>query len=405
MRILFTSWAWPSHLYAMVPTAWACRLAGHEVLVASQPALTRTILSTGLPAARVGCDVDAVATFWDIVFAGPAGLAGSAGLEGPAGPAGLAGRAGSRGAGPRVLGLLVALAESMTKDLAELARGWRADLMVFDPTAFAGPLAAELAGIPAVRHLYGTDLMSAAAGFLPPVLAPLAERFGLPSVDPFGLATVDPYPGELQVDVASRRIPLCARPFNGPGVMPARPAGAPPVTGTGRRRVCVTWGTTLGRIDPQLFLAGPVLRGIGDLEVDLVVAITREQRAMLGSIRSDVQVVESAPLHLVLPGCDAVIAHGGAGSLLSALACGIPQLLVPRLPDHVRHAGRLAATGAAVVVPAETAEPAALTDGLTRVLDDPGYLAAAGRLRTEWAAQPPAGQLVAELERIVAAAP
>uniref|UniRef100_J1RV42 Protein IroB n=1 Tax=Streptomyces auratus AGR0001 TaxID=1160718 RepID=J1RV42_9ACTN len=53
MRLLFTTWAWPSHLYALVTQAWACRAAGHEVLVASQPALAAEIGRCGLPAAVV----------------------------------------------------------------------------------------------------------------------------------------------------------------------------------------------------------------------------------------------------------------------------------------------------------------------------------------------------------------
>ena len=30
MRILFTTFAWPSHYFAQVPLAWACRLCGLE---------------------------------------------------------------------------------------------------------------------------------------------------------------------------------------------------------------------------------------------------------------------------------------------------------------------------------------------------------------------------------------
>ena len=378
MRILFTTWAWPSHLYAMVPMAWACRIAGHEVLVASQPSLTQEILHTGLPAAPVGCEVDAVATFRNIVFP-PLGQ--------------------PTGGGPRVLDLLGALAGSMARDLVELARSWRADLLVYEPTALAGPLAAAVAGVPAVRHLFGTDLMSVIGPFLSRVLDPLAERFGVRDVDPFGLATVDPYPAELQVPVGSRRLPVRATPYNGPGLLP--PALPTP---SGRPRVCVTWGTTLGRLDPGLFLAGEVARAVVDLDVDVVVATVPEQRAMLGPVPSDVQVVESAPLHLVLPACDAVIAHGGAGSLLTALSSGLPQLLVPRLPDHVRHAGRLADAGAGIVVPAQTAEPAAIAAGLTELLGNPDYRAAATHLRVRLADQPSPGQVVQELQHIAATA-
>ena len=62
MRVLFTSWAWPTHYYQMVPLAWALRAAGHEVRAASAPALSATIAASGVPAVGVGDDsVDAVA--------------------------------------------------------------------------------------------------------------------------------------------------------------------------------------------------------------------------------------------------------------------------------------------------------------------------------------------------------
>jgi len=378
MRILFTTWAWPSHLYAMVPVAWACRTAGHDVLVASQPALTDAVLRTGLPMAPVGRDVDAVATFRDIVFTPPGQ---------------------PNGGGPRVLGLLATLAESMVDDLARLARDWRADLVVFEPTAFAGPLAAAAAGIPAVRHLFGTDLMSAVGRFLPPVLDPLAKRLGLAGVDVFGAATVDPYPADLQVAVGSRRLPVRYVPYNGPGLAPSM-LPAP----SGRPRVCVTWGTTLGRLDPGLFLAGQVVRAVGDLDVDVVVAITPEQRELLGPVPGDVRVVEAAPLHLVLPTCDAVIAHGGAGTLLTAVSHGLPQLLVPRLPDHVRHAARLADAGAGIAVAAPEADPAVLRSRLTELLGTPAYRTAATHLQRQLSSQPAPEQVVLEFERIAAGA-
>ncbi len=359
----------------MVPVAWACRAGGHEVLVASQPELTDAIALTGLPAAPVGRDVDAEAIFRDIVLAPPS-------AQRPQG-----------GGGPRVLNLLVQLAEAMTDDLIELAAGWRADLVVFEPTAFAGPLAAAALRIPAVRHLYGTDLMSVVGRFLPGALGPLAEKRGLDAVDPFGVASVDPCPDGLQVPVASRRLPVRYMAHNGPGLLPPElPARS------GRPRVCVTWGTTMSRLDPQLFLAGDVARAISDLEVDVVIAVTSGQRALLGELPPAVTVVESAPLHLLLPECDAVVAHGGAGTLLTALANGLPQLLIPRLPDHVRHAGRLAETGAAAVLAAPVNEPSMIRAQLTELLATPAYRAAARRLRREMEGQPPPAQLVPEFE-------
>ncbi|MEW2380557.1 nucleotide disphospho-sugar-binding domain-containing protein [Micromonospora sp. NPDC047707] len=380
MRILFTTWAWPSHLYAMVPLAWSCRTAGHEVLVASQPALTDVALRTGLPFAPVGRDVDAEAAFREIVATPP----------------------GANGGGPRVLKLFAELADAMLDDLVDLARRWRADLLVFEPSAFAGPVAAAAAGVPAVRHLFGTDLLGGRAGqFLPAVLDPLGARYGLTGVDPFGVATVDPYPAGLQLpQVGSRRLPLGQVPFNGAGVVP------PPLPEPGARpRVCVTWGTTMGRLGPDHFLAGTVVRALADLDVEVVVAVSPDQRSLLGPVADGVHVVAGSPLHLVLPGCAAVVAHGGAGSLLTAVSYGLPQVLVPRLPDHTRHSARLAETGAGLVVPAKDADPAAVVTALRRVLAEPGFREAADRLRRELAAQPSPAQVVAELERLVVAAP
>jgi UDP:flavonoid glycosyltransferase YjiC (YdhE family) len=373
MRLIFTAWAWPSHLYAMVPLAWACRAAGHEVLVASQPELTGVICRTGLPAAPVGRDLDAVAAFRDI--------AGS-----PATPSGTG--------GPRVLGLLAALAEAMVDDLIELAMSWRPDIVVFEPTAFAGPMAAAAVGIPAVRHLYGTDLMSAASRFLPRLLGPLSERLGLDTVDPYGEATVDPCPGRLQVQVGSRRLPVRFVPHNGPGTIPAEA-----LPRSRRPRVCVTWGVTLSRLDPRLFLAGPVARAVSGLDAEVVAAVTRAQRPLLGWLPASVRVIDSVPLHLLLPDCDLVISHGGAGTLLTAASYGLPQLLIPRLPDHVRHAARLAQAGAGAVLSPD-ADDAVIRDQAAAMLATSGYRTAAGRLRQEMHEQPPPAELVPDLERL-----
>ncbi|MEV0236679.1 nucleotide disphospho-sugar-binding domain-containing protein [Nonomuraea sp. NPDC050786] len=387
MRIIFTTWAWPSHLYAMVPLAWACRAAGHDVLVASQPELTGAILRTGLPAAPVGRDVDALATFHDIVFP-------PSQQSPPSQPSPSAQR--PAGGGPRVFGLLAELAEAMTDDLVALGRRWRADLVVFEPTAFAGALAAAALGIPAVRHLFGTDLMSVVGRFLLDALAPLSEKLGLDAVDPFGVASVDPCPAGLQVPVGSRRLPMRYLPHNGPGSLPA---GLP--APSGRPRVCVTWGTTPSRVAPELFLAGQVARAIGDLDVEVVVAVTPEQRPLLGELPPGAYVTEGTPLDLLLPSCDVVVAHGGAGTLLTGLAHGLPQLHLPRLPDHQRHAGRLAEVGAGLVLAAQDAEPKAIRDLLAELMAKPEHRAAARRLQAEMSGQPSPAQVVRSLESLV----
>ena len=58
MRVMLASWGWPTHYFPLVATGWAFRLAGHDVRVATQPALVPTVAGTGLPAVAVGQDVD-----------------------------------------------------------------------------------------------------------------------------------------------------------------------------------------------------------------------------------------------------------------------------------------------------------------------------------------------------------
>jgi len=354
MRVLFTTWAWPSHLYALVPLASAFRAAGHEVLVASQPELRPEIERTGLPAAVVGHDVDAVGMVRGYVLPSSAG-------ESAGGP-----QAPREGKGPRALRMFSAHAESMTDDLVELARAWRADAIAYDPTALAGPIAAAALGVPAIRVLYGTDLMLRARALLPEVLAPVLERHGVTDFDPLGTVTVDPCPDTFQVPTDYPRMPVRHVPYNGVGVAP----GPLPAPAPGVRRVLVTWGHTMARLSPGLFLAGDVAAALRDERTEVVLAVTRGQRELLSpELTSRARVVTDAPLHTLVPGADLVVAHGGAGTVLASLRAGVPLLLVPQLPDHTGHAGRVFAAGAGEVLSRDEATPRRLREEAGRLLD------------------------------------
>ncbi|ONI77913.1 protein IroB [Actinosynnema sp. ALI-1.44] len=382
MRVLFTTWAWPSHLYALVPLAWACRSAGHEVLVASQPALTQEISRTGLPAATVGTDVDTVGMIRDYLLPSTAN-------ETVAEP--------GQGKGPRALRMLLAHAESMADGLVALARQWRPDVVVFEPTALAGPLAAAAVGVPAVRHLYGTDLLLRARPLLPSALGPLAERHGVTDFDPFGVCTVDPTPPSLQLPAAYSRVPLRYVPYNG---QDSRPVTQPP--SIGRPRVCVTWGHTIAKLAPARYLAGAVGSALAGTGVEVVVVASREQRPMLGGLPDETRVMVGAPLYRVLPGCDLVVAHGGAGTVLTTMWAGLPMLLVPQLPDHLGHAGRVLNAGAGEVLSRPEATSERIRLEVERLLTDDTRRKAAAAVRREMHEQPTPAATVAVLETVAA---
>jgi UDP:flavonoid glycosyltransferase YjiC (YdhE family) len=385
MRVLFVTWAWPSHLYALVPFAWACRNDGHEVLMASQPGLLAELLATGLPAATVGADVDATAMVRDYALPREQDRPRQTGTGGPA------------GRGPRALQMFTRLAEAMTGELIELGRRWQPELIVYEPTALAGPLAAAALGVPAVRHLYGTDLMLRARPVLPTALEPLMREHGIDEVEPFGVATLDPTPASLQLPGDYRRLQVRHVSYNGPGRLPAMPPARP-----GRPRVLITWGHTMAKLAPDRFLAGEVARALAPDtgRLDLVLAISSAQRPLLGAVPDEATVLVDTPIDLVLPGCELVVAHGGASTVLTALGHGVPLLLIPQLPDHAGHAARVLAAGVGEVLTRDEASPEAIREQVAGLLRGPQPAAAAG-VAAEMAKQPTGPQVLAELTDLI----
>jgi UDP:flavonoid glycosyltransferase YjiC (YdhE family) len=382
---MFVTWAWPSHFYPLVPLAWAFQAAGHEVRVASQPALTETIVRAGLTAVPVGQDVDMLAIaqpFYQWV----------ADQKRPVEWAHL------REKGPLTVRMYVIMARSMVDDTIAFGRAWRPGLIVYEPTSYAGPLAAAVLGIPAIRHAYGVDFPCQAREFEDEALAGLCCRLGLDSVEPLGLATVDPCPPSMQVASSVARIPMRYVPYNGPAVFPEW-LSRPPA----RRRICVTWGTSSSVLTGgRMFLPPRVIEAAGDLDIEIVASMTARDAASLGAVPPNVRVVEALALHLLLPSCDAVVHQGGNGTLLTAALCGVPQLALPQLPDQMFYTAKLAESGAGAVLRMDQIADEVLARRLADILNEPGYAAAARRVRAEILGQPSAAQTVPAVADLVA---
>jgi UDP:flavonoid glycosyltransferase YjiC (YdhE family) len=389
MRVLLTSWAQPTHFFPMVPLGWALRARGHEVRVASQPALADAITSSGLPAVITGHDVDMKSIF--------DGLYGGAGATGkpPWANRGQLSAGEQRAWTIKGLQIFVPILDAMIGDLLDFARYWRPDLVVFEPTTWAGPLAAAALGIPAVRHLWGIDFTLKSREYEPEVLAPALDRLGLAEVETLGAVTIDNCPPSLQVPGTYPRLGVRYVPYNGPGTAPDWLLDPPP-----RPRVCVTWGATNAHLMPGLTDTGPVLEALSRLDVDVVAALSASDARRLGPPPEGVRVVESLPLHLLLPTCDLIVHQGGMGTIMTAFTCGLPQLVLPVLPEQRFNAHRLAASGAAIALPPWEASPDVLCDRLAELLGAPDYRTAAARVQAEMQAQPPPAGVVADLERL-----
>jgi len=385
LRVLFTSWAGGGHYAPLVPLGWALRAAGHEVLVACHPGQTDPILRSGLPALPVGPDVDMFALFRAKRRGGawrPRGLAGN--VENQRGYAGM-------------LETAEAVADALADELVAFCRGWRPDLVLHEPASLVGPLVARLLDVPAVRQLWTVDFTAPVNGFPATVEGELPNRFGLESFGTAGDLTLDPCPPGLQVRDDLPRQPVRYIPYNGPAVL-APWLREPPV----RRRICVTWGTSLRELGIERMRHVPrVVRALGALDAELVVAVLDSHRELFTDLPENVRHIGPVPLHLLLPTCEAIVHQGGGGTLMTAVGCGTPQVIIPSIADQTFNADHVAATGAGVHVRSHEAATAEEVCAATRqVLGDPAYRTAAEALRSEHLARPAPAEVVPVLERL-----
>jgi UDP:flavonoid glycosyltransferase YjiC (YdhE family) len=103
----------------------------------------------------------------------------------------------------------------------------------------------------------------------------------------------------------------------------------------------------------------------------------------------------------VLASCSAVLTHGGHGTVIKALAAGVPLVIAPLGRDQPGNAARVVHAGAGLRVP-RTASAATLQRAIGQVLDDHRYRAAARRMAAILAAERDDGLVIDELERAAA---
>jgi UDP:flavonoid glycosyltransferase YjiC (YdhE family) len=94
------------------------------------------------------------------------------------------------------------------------------------------------------------------------------------------------------------------------------------------------------------------------------------------------------------------MSHAGSGSVIGALAQGLPMVLLPMGADQPHNAARCSELGVARVLGAVRATPGDVREAVSIVLLDPAYRRAAQRMRDEISALPGPAHAVALLERL-----
>ncbi|HET6173674.1 MAG TPA: glycosyltransferase [Gaiellales bacterium] len=380
MRILFTFAGGSGHLEPLVPIARAASAGGHEVAFAGRPLMIPAVRALGFSAHAIGTD---------------SGLA----------PERLPLREPDPEREDEVLrdGFARRIARERAQGLLPLCGQWRPDLLVCDETDFGAIVVAERLGL-----LSATVLTSPAGSFVRPglladALGELRAEHGLPP-DP-ELAMLSRF---LVLTPAPRSYRDPAFPLPGtahgvrlftpqPGASEDEPDWIADLLE--RPMVYVTLGTVFNVESGDLFAR--ILEGLRHLPANVVMTVGREiDPAEFGPQPPSVRVEQYVPQASLLPHCSAVVSHGGSGTVMGALAHGLPMVLIPLGADQPANAARCAELGIARVLDAVRATPEQVLEAVSVALLDPVCRRAAQQMRDEIAALPGPVHAVALLERL-----
>ncbi|RKT54736.1 glycosyltransferase [Saccharothrix australiensis] len=374
MRVLFTFAGGAGHFQPLVPIARAVVAAGHTVAFAAGPARRAAVEAAGFTAFAVGRGGGAAATAERRPLLVPDRQREDDDLR------------------------EIFVRQGVTRrlpDYLDLFGRWRPDVVVCEETDFGGVLAAEVLGLP-----YANAQVIASGSFVrpavvAPALAELRAEQGLPP-DP-DLVTqhrhllLSPFPPSFR----HPDFPLPGTAF------PIRPPVGGPA-GSDRPTVYFTLGTVFNTESGDLFHR--VLAGLGDLPVDVVATVGEHvDPAEFGEQRAGVRIVRYLPQDEVLPRCDVVVSHGGSGSVIGALAHGLPVVVLPMGADQPHNAEQCVRLGVGRELDPVAATPQDVRAAVAEVLADPGYRRAAERVRAEILDLPEPARAVPLLERLAAA--
>ncbi|HVE95507.1 MAG TPA: nucleotide disphospho-sugar-binding domain-containing protein [Pseudonocardiaceae bacterium] len=100
---------------------------------------------------------------------------------------------------------------------------------------------------------------------------------------------------------------------------------------------------------------------------------------------------------LLLPRCRLVVSHGGAGIMFSALAHGLPQLILPQGADQFLNATAGQAAGVALALTPDQFSAGAVAAAAERLITEPGFDVAASGVRAEIDAMPSPADVLASV--------
>ncbi|KOV69921.1 hypothetical protein ADL00_10405 [Streptomyces sp. AS58] len=359
MRILLSATPIRGHILPLIPLARAFRLRGDSVALMGAESAASIIAGEDIEFLRAGAGVEVSVA--EVLRTTGHDLFKGVTLETEA----------EFFAGARV--------DLTIEEAVAAARAWEPDLIVSEHLDFVGPLTGAILGVPVANLAYGPVL---AAQSIEETTARVSKRYESRGLQ-YEAARwyLDTCPPALQR-------PGWVAPENWIGIQPQahRAAGqVPPARverGEGRPRVLVTAGTSYAA--PEV--VSPLLRELLKQDIDVRVTLNRASAedfdvdvAAVGGL----EFVGFTPLAELLRDVDVVVTHGGAGTVLGALAEGLPMVVVPQGADQPVQAERVGAAGAGIAFPMGEAPPQKVADAVRTVLAEPSYRTVAEKIAAE----------------------
>lgn len=143
-----------------------------------------------------------------------------------------------------------------------------------------------------------------------------------------------------------------------------------------------------------------VVRALAGLPVRGVVTLGPSLRDGEVAGAPNVVVVPSAPHSEILKTAAAVVTHGGHGTVIKALAAGVPVVCLPHGRDQGDNAARVVAAGAGLRL-SRRADEATIRSAVRRLLDSPVFRRNAGGLAQRIAAELRETSAVEEIEQVI----
>ena len=393
-RVLVTAWPLVGHVYPCLAIARELRRRGHQVAFYSGTRMGALLDREGFRLIPFG-DVDEVACERTILSSDRAGN-----VRRPFAFTALLQR------------WLADTLDAQARDLDVAIRGWRPDLIVSEEAMWApSVITREKHGVPVVvcsviagSLLPGRDLPLPGVGLGRPASAAgralhvalragvnlvakpirrhvndVRRAHGLPALTTSIREAVGNVPlylvrGCPELDYHRRDLPACVAYA---GTLDAADDGHPPPP----------WMEDLPRDQPLVYVSEgtatlrPVLlraavRALADVDVHVVAATGRErdpETIDLGERPRNLTVKQWVPQRHLFARTAVVITVGGCGTVLGALAAGVPVLAVPAEMDQPDNARRVVAAGAGLAIPRRRCTPARLRAAVLRLLRDTSY--------------------------------